>query len=95
MQILLIARLKPDAPMDLFLPLLKPEAAKTWEFMSKGLIRQTWYLAKEKGVVFLWEAESVEAVEQALHEYPMHHADLLDTQLLPLAPYVALEALFG
>jgi muconolactone delta-isomerase len=95
MQILMIARLKPDTPVEKFLPLLKPEAAKTWEFLKQGQIRQTWYLTSEKGVVFLWEAESVETVEQALHEYPMHQADLLDVQLLPLGPYTALEGLFS
>jgi hypothetical protein len=47
------------------------------------------------GVVFLWEAPSLEVVNEAIAKLPMKQNNLLNFEVIPLAPYTGIEALFA
>jgi Muconolactone delta-isomerase len=95
MQFLMIARANPATPIEKILPYVKPEAAKSWEFYAAGMLRSMHYIADMSGVVFIWEAESLEAVNAAIDQLPMKRDNILDFTVLPLMPYTGLSDLFA
>jgi hypothetical protein len=95
MQVLVIARVVAGTPMEKVLPLVKPEAAKVWEYVAADLVRTVHYIADHSGAVLLFEAPSLEAVNEAVAQLPMVQVGVLECEVLPLAPYTGLEELFA
>lgn len=95
MQFLMIARVPQGTQIEQIFPYLKPEAAKSWELYASGAIRSMYYIADKSGVVFLWEASSLEAVNEAIAQLPMKQDKILNFEVLPLAPYTGIEELFA
>jgi hypothetical protein len=62
MQFLMIAHPAEGIQIEQILSLVKPEAAKTWEYYASGLVRSIHYIADASGVVHLWESPSLEAL---------------------------------
>ncbi|MGL4621551.1 MAG: hypothetical protein ACRC06_15135 [Waterburya sp.] len=94
MQVLVIARVKPETPMEKVLPFVSLEASQAWEFYASEQIRQMYYIADMSGAVMLWEGESVESVTKEAQKLPMYEAGILDFDILPLKPYTAYASLF-
>ncbi|MET3650283.1 superoxide dismutase [Phyllobacterium ifriqiyense] len=95
MQILAImtgadGRTEPD-----FLPYQMEEERTVWRHWKGGLLRQMWFRTDRLGAIFILEAESLEAVERILPEFPMIRDGLLVADLIPLRNFDGLEALFA
>ncbi len=95
MQFLVIARVVEGTPMEKVLPLVKAEAAKVWEYQAADLVRSIHYLADMSGAVLMFEAASLEAIEDAVAKLPMVEAGVLKPEISPLKPYTGLEELFA
>lgn len=95
MQVLVIARVVAGTAMEKVLPLVKPEAAKVWEYYAANLVHTIHYIADHSGAVLLFEAPSVEAVNEAVAKLPMVEAGVLECEVIPLAPYTGLAELFA
>jgi hypothetical protein len=95
MQFVMIARASQNTSMEQIFPYIKPEAVQSWEFYSSGLIRSMHYIADMSGVVFLWEAPSLEVVNEAIAKLPMKQNNILNFEVIPLAPYTGIEELFA
>ncbi len=95
MQFLIIARVVEGTPMEKVLPLVKPEAAKIWEYYAADQIRAVYYIADMSGAVALWEAASLEEVHAAAKQLPMVQAGVLQLEFISLKPYTGTEQLFA
>ncbi|WP_026082467.1 hypothetical protein [Mastigocladopsis repens] len=95
MQVLVIARIVAGTAREKILPLIKPEAAKVWEYVAADLVRTVHYIADHSGAVLLFEATSVEAVNEAIAQLPMVQAGVLQCEVLPLVPFTGLKELFA
>jgi hypothetical protein len=95
MQVLVIARVKPEIPVEQVLPFVSAEAAQAWEFYASEQIRQMYYIADMSGAVMLWEGESVESVTQEVQKLPMVKEGILACEILPLKPYSGYASLFA
>jgi hypothetical protein len=60
-----------------------------------GKIDQWWYRKDGKGVVFLMNTTSLEEANQVLEGLPLHQANLLTFELIPLGPLAPLHLLLG
>jgi hypothetical protein len=94
MQVLVIARIKPEIPIDRALPFVSAEAEQAWKFYASEQIRQMYYIADMSGAVMLWEGKSVEFVTQEVQKLPMVKEGILACEILPLKPYTGYESLF-
>lgn len=95
MQVLVIARIKPEIPVEQVLLFVNAEAAQAWEFYASEQIRQMCYIADMSGAVMLWEGESVESVTHEVQKLPMVIEGILACEILPLKPYRGYESLFA
>ncbi len=95
MQVLVIARVIAGTAIEKVLPLVKPEAAKVWEYYAADLVRTVHYFADNSGAVLLFEAPNLEAVNGAVTQLPMVQAGVLECEVIPLAPYTGIAELFA
>lgn len=95
MQVLVIARLVPDTPIEQMLPLVKPEAAKIWEYYVTEIVRSVYYLADKSGAVLLLEVPNLEAANEAIAQLPMAQANTIKFEVLPLKPFTGIAELFA
>ncbi len=95
MQVLVIARVIAGTAIEKVLPLVKPEAAKVWEYYAADIVRTVHYFADNSGAVLLFEAPNLEAVNGAVTQLPMVQAGLLECEVIPLAPYTGIAELFA
>lgn len=95
MQFLVIARIAQGTSSDKILPYIKPEAEKVWEYYKTDLVRSIHYIADMSGAVMILEADSLDIIRSAVDRFPMAENNLLDFEIVPLKPYVGLEALFA
>lgn len=95
MQILAIMTGAEGRTKEEFLPYQIGEERTVWRHWKDGLLRQMWFRTDRLGAVFILEAESVEAVERILPEFPMIRDGLLVAELVPLRNFDGLEALFA
>ena len=94
MQYIAIANVGPGAPMEMVELLTEPEARRVWDLYTAGVVRSVWYRADSPGAVLLLEAGDAEQARAAIASLPMVEAGLLQTELIPLAPYDGLQAIF-
>jgi uncharacterized protein YciI len=94
MQYLVIVRVKEEAPIRQVRALVKPEAAKIWEYYAEEKVRSVYYFADMDGVVLFLEAANLAEVEAAAQNFPMVEAGFLSTEIIPLKPYTGFASLF-
>ena len=82
--------------LDRFLPLIVEEERKLWAYLSNGSCRAINYDAEKPGVIVL-DFEVADGAEAArlTGDFPLVKADLFEVEVLPLAPYQGLAALFS
>lgn len=95
MQFLVIARIAEGISPDKALPYVKPEAEKVWEYYKTDVVRLIYYIADMSGAVLILEADSLDAAQAIVVEFPMAQNNILEFEILPLKPYTGLEALFA
>ncbi len=95
MKILVIAQRREDVSFEQIRPLINAEVEAVWRLYSEGFVREFYTRADNGGPAILAiESESVEAAQKALAALPMVEQNLLDLELIPLAPFKSLEHLF-
>lgn len=85
----------PGASPEKYRPYLADEARHAWKLHKSGVVRDFYFRQDRPGVVLIAECDSVEAAQQALREFPLSKAGLLDWKVIPLGPFATWELLFA
>lgn len=85
----------PDASLEQYQPHLLDEARHGWQLYKSGIVRDIYFRQDRPGVAIIAECESVEAARQALREFPLAKAGLIDWEIIPLGPFLNWEMLFA
>jgi hypothetical protein len=75
--------------------ILPKEVPATLKLYLDGVIEQIWFKPDAPGVVFLVNAESVDAAKIHVHALPMGQAGLTDFDFIPVGASHRFEALGG
>ncbi len=95
MKILVFAKRHNDVTYDEIRPYIKAEVEAVWDLYTQGVVREFYTRADNGGPAILAvESESVEAAQKILARLPMVERNLLDLDLVPLAPFHNLDHLF-
>ncbi len=95
MKILVLARRSADVEVDQMRPHFKAEVEAVWDLYTRGIVREFYTRADQGGpAVLTVECESVEAAKKALQGLPLVEMNMIDLDLIPLAPFSGLTQLF-
>ncbi len=95
MKILVLARRHGQVPVEEMQPHFTAEVQAIWELYAQGVIREFYTRADQPGAAILFaEAETVESAQQALATLPLVERQMIDLDLIPLAPFTNLARLF-
>nr|WP_315216019.1 superoxide dismutase [uncultured Duganella sp.] len=86
---------QPGATMEKYQPHMLDEARHAWQLYKSGVVRDMYFRQDRPGVAIIAECESVEAARQALREFPLAKAGLIDWDVIPLGPFLNWEMLFA
>ena len=86
---------QPGASLEKLQPHLVAEARYAWKLYTGGVLQDMYFRQDRPGVAFIAECESVEAAKQALGEFPLAKAGVIDWEVIPLGPFVNWELLFA
>lgn len=75
--------------------LLREEAARVWELVQAGVIREIHFRADRSAAVLHMETASLEAAERALATLPLVRSGLIRFDLIPLRAYPGFARLFA
>ena len=82
------------SPAD-FQPLLKAEAGHVWKLYQADFIREIYFRSDQNSAVLMLECNGVEEAIQELAKLPLVSANLIEFELIPLAPYPGFARLFA
>ena len=81
-------RFADDGVPDDFREIEDKEEVRAQELYAAGNLRQAWALdTAARGAAVIYEADSVEELEQLDHSYPMVQRGYSEYQIYPLGPY--------
>jgi len=86
---------QPGATPEQYQPHMLDEARHAWQMVKSGIVRDMYFRQDRPGVAIIAECESVEAARQALREFPLAKAGLIDWEVIPLGPFLNWEMLFA
>ena len=86
---------QPDASLEKYQPHMLDEVRHGWQLYKNGIVRDIYFRQDRPGVAIIAECASVEAAKQALREFPLAKAGLIDWEVIPLGPFTNWEALFA
>ncbi len=95
MKILALEHENPGVTGTDFAPHLKEEAAKVYELMQMGVIREIYFRQDRPEAVLILECVDTDAARAMLDSMPLVQAGLITFELIPLVPYPGLRRLFG
>ena len=95
MKLLCLDTPQPGASLEKYQPHLLSEARYSWHLYKSGIVRDIYFRQDRPGVAIIVECESVEAAKQALREFPLAKAGLIDWEVIPLGPFLNWEMLFA
>jgi hypothetical protein len=95
MKLLCLDLPQPGASPDKYQPHLLDEVRHTWEVYKSGIVRDIYFRQDRPGVVIVAECDSVETAREALREFPLARAGLIDWDVIPVGPFVNWEMLFA
>jgi len=72
----------------------KAEAKEVCDLQQENIIREIYFRADKTNAVLVLECESVEQAKLVLSELPFVENNLIQFELIPLAPYPGFERLF-
>ena len=75
--------------------IMPKEVPQTLKLYLDGVIEQMWFKLDAPGVVFLVNAESVDAAKTHLHGLPLGQAGLMDFDFIPIGPLAPLGLLIA
>jgi hypothetical protein len=95
-QYIAILRLRPDASEEAQAKLRRAEVEMVWKLTVSGELRSIHLFSGDgHGAVLQLETVDRAAADAAMRDLPMVAAGLLEVELLSLAPFTGLEALFA
>ncbi len=95
MKILVLAKRHGEISVDQMRPHFKAEVEAVWSLYTQGIIREFYTRADQGGPAILTvECETVEAAQKALQGLPLVEMNMIDLDLIPLAPFASLTHLF-
>lgn len=95
MKILVLPKPRADVPLERLQQHAEAEIRAVWDLYVQGICREFYTRLAEPGrVVLMFESASVEAAREALATLPFARLNLIDFDLIPLAPFVGLSRLF-
>ncbi len=77
-----------------FEPHLKAEAARVWELVKAGIVREVYFNPLEHTVVAVLECADLDEARRTLEEMPLVQRGLIHFEYIPLMPYTGFERLF-
>ncbi len=95
MQILAISKLTEEATLDKVGEHGPDEVKHTLEAYLDGKIRNFWFRADGRGVVFILESTDEDEARRFVSEQPLVVAGVMDFDLIPLQPLQPLGTLIG
>jgi len=75
--------------------IMPKEVPATLKLYLDGVIEQMWFKLDVPGVVFLVNAESVDAAKTHLHALPWGQAGMMDFDFIPVGPLAPLRMLIA
>ena len=95
MNILVLARGRQGVSPDAIQPHITAEIQAVWDLYSQGICREVYSRANRPGsAILMVESASVEAAQNALAGLPLVALNLIDLELIPLAPFTGFARLF-
>ena len=95
MKILVLPRPRAGVPLEALQQHAAAEIQAVWDLYAQGICREFYIRAGQAGrVVLMVESATVEAAREALATLPFVRLDLIDLELIPLAPFTGLTRLF-
>jgi len=85
----------PGASPDAYQPHLLDEVRYAWQLLKRGIVRDIYFRQDRPGVAIIAECESIESAREALCEFPLAKAGLIDWDITPLGAFLGWEALFA
>jgi hypothetical protein len=73
--------------------IMPKEVPATLKLYLDGVIEQMWFKQDAPGVVFLVQADSIDAAKAHLHGLPLGQAGLMDFDFIPVGPLMPLGRL--
>ena len=75
--------------------LLREEARRVWELYRANVLREIYFRADRPQAVLVLECETISDAEAALKTLPLVQAGLIESEIIPLAPYPGFKRLFS
>jgi hypothetical protein len=95
LKIIAIEHEVPGTRDEQFAPLLRDEAACVWELYRSAAARELYFRADRSEAVLVLECASLEEAQAVLATLPLVRHNLIEFELIPLAPYPGFERLFA
>jgi muconolactone delta-isomerase len=95
MRILALEREVAGVTAEQFALHLKPEAARAWELLQAGIIRELYFTAGAHTAVLLLECADAAEAGAILATLPLVQAGLITFEVIPLVPYDGFARLFA
>ncbi len=95
MKILAIEKEVEGKTSEDFQPHLKAEALNVWELHQKNVIREMYFRADRSSAVLILECDRLEDAQKILQTLPLARANLIEFEIIPLAPYPGFKRLFA
>jgi hypothetical protein len=74
--------------------ILTEEARMVWKLYQGDFIRELYFRADRPSAILVLECTDIKEAKQQLSELPLVSANLIDFELIPLAPYPGFSRLF-
>jgi muconolactone delta-isomerase len=71
------------------------EARRVWELYQNGIIREIYFRADRSEAVLILECADTNEAQHVLESLPLVKAELIQFELIPLAPYPGFARLFN
>ena len=94
MRILALEIKKQEILADDIQAILTEEARKVWKLYQDDFIREIYFRADKPSAILMLECTDITEAIQRLSELPLVSANLIDFELIPLAPYPGFSRLF-
>ncbi|VWB52701.1 hypothetical protein BLA13014_02302 [Burkholderia aenigmatica] len=85
----------PGASLETYQPHLLDEVRHAWQLLKHGFVRDIYFRQDRPGVAIIAECDSSESAREALREFPLAKAGLIDWDIIPLGAFLGWETLFA
>jgi muconolactone delta-isomerase len=85
----------PGVTYEQMAPHMKAETKIVWDMYMSGALREIYLRQDQRGVVIIFECDSVEEVQQHLNTLPLVQHGLIAFDVVPVGPYPGFARLFA